>query len=119
MLADLVGLKVSAHLLVRRNGKVIQFVPFNRRAWHAGESVFQDRPRCNDYSIGIELEGSDTNPYTDRQYVQLMALCRCLMQTYPAITADRIVGHCHIAPDRKTDPGPSFDWDRLRAGLAI
>ncbi len=118
-LADLVGLKVSAHILIRRNGKLIQFVPFKRRAWHAGTSVFQDRARCNDYSIGIELEGTDTSPYTDRQYVQLIALCRVLIRTFPAIVTDRIVGHCHIAPDRKTDPGPSFDWHRLRSGLAI
>lgn len=118
-LADLVSLKVSAHLLIRRDGKIIQFVPFKRRAWHAGVSVFQDRPRCNDYSIGIELEGTDASPYADIQYARLIAVTRALMRAYPAITLDRVVGHCDIAPERKTDPGPAFDWSRLRCGLAM
>lgn len=118
-LADLVSLKVSAHLLIRRDGKIIQFVPFKRRAWHAGVSVFQDRPRCNDYSIGIELEGTDASPYADIQYARLITVTRALMRAYPAITRDRVVGHCDIAPERKTDPGPAFDWSRLRCGLAM
>ena len=118
-LADLVSLKVSAHLLIRRDGKIIQFVSFKRRAWHAGVSVFQDRPRCNDYSIGIELEGTDASPYADIQYARLITVTRALMRAYPAITRDRVVGHCDIAPERKTDPGPAFDWSRLRCGLAM
>lgn len=117
--ADLVGLKVSAHLLIRRTGKIIQFVPFKRRAWHAGVSAFQDQPRCNDYSIGIELEGTDTASYGDIQYARLITVTRVLMRAYPAITIDRVVGHSDIAPERKTDPGPSFDWSRLRSGLAV
>lgn len=118
-LADLVSLKVSAHLLIRRDGKIIQFVSFKRRAWHAGVSVFQDRPRCNDYSIGIELEGTDASPYADIQYARLITVTRALMRAYPAITLDRVVGHSDIAPQRKTDPGPAFDWRRLRCGLAM
>jgi AmpD protein len=117
--ADLANMQVSAHLLIRRDGKIIQFVPFHRRAWHAGVSTFQGQARCNDYSIGIELEGTDTLPYTDIQYERLMAVTRALLQAYPAITLDRIVGHCDIAPTRKTDPGPAFDWRRLRSGLAL
>lgn len=118
-LAGLAGVRVSAHLLIRRDGKIIQFVPFKRRAWHAGVSVFQDRPRCNDYSIGIELEGTDAAPYADIQYARLITVTRALMRAYPAITRDRVVGHCDIAPERKTDPGPAFDWSRLRCGLAM
>lgn len=118
-LADLAGLRVSAHLFIRRDGRLLQFVPFHRRAWHAGVSVFQDRPGCNDYSIGVELEGTDAVPYADAQYAQLTCVCRHLMRAYPTITAERIVGHCDIAPGRKTDPGQVFDWDRLRGALVI
>ncbi len=118
-LVGLAGVRVSAHLLIRRGGKIIQFVSFKRRAWHAGVSVFQDRPRCNDYSIGIELEGTDAAPYADIQYTRLITVARALMRVYPAITLDRVVGHCDIAPERKTDPGPAFDWSRLRCGLAM
>jgi AmpD protein len=118
-LVGLAGVRVSAHLLIRRDGKIIQFVSFKRRAWHAGVSVFQDRPRCNDYSIGIELEGTDAAPYADIQYTRLITVARALMRVYPAITLDRVVGHCDIAPERKTDPGPAFDWSRLRCGLAM
>lgn len=118
-LAALADVRVSAHLLIRRDGKIIQFVPFKRRAWHAGVSVFQGRPRCNDYSIGIELEGTDAAPYADIQYVRLIAVTGALMRAYTAITLDRVVGHCDIAPERKTDPGPAFDWSRLRCGLAM
>lgn len=108
---SLVHLKVSAHLLIRRCGKVLQFVPFNLRAWHAGVSSFQGQSVCNDFSIGIELEGSDNIPYTGAQYKQLGLITQLLMKSYPAMTTDRIVGHQTIAPDRKTDPGPAFNWD--------
>ena len=110
-------LTVSAHLLIRRDGELVQYVSLRDRAWHAGVSEFCGRSACNDFSIGIELEGSDDCPYTDAQYECLLPLCRAIMDSYPAITPERIVGHCDIAPGRKTDPGPAFDWDRLRAGL--
>jgi AmpD protein len=109
------GLKVSAHFFIRRNGETIQFVPCGKRAWHAGESCWQGRSRCNDYSVGIELEGSDTVPFADVQYAALAALTRALQQRYP-IT--EIVGHSDIAPGRKTDPGPCFDWEHYRALLS-
>ena len=112
------GLRVSAHLLIDRRGRLTQFVPFDRRAWHAGESRFEGRPHCNDFSVGIELEGTDERPYTRAQYARLVRVTRALMRAYPAITAGRIVGHEHIAPGRKTDPGPAFDWVRYRAALA-
>ena len=89
-------------------------MPFNRRAWHAGESCFQDRECCNDFSVGIELEGTDELPYEDLQYERLAAVTRVLMQAWPEITPARIVGHSDIAPHRKTDPGPVFDWTRFR-----
>ena len=110
-------LKVSAHALVRRNGKVVQFVSLDMRAWHAGESCFGDRKNCNDYSIGIELEGSDQRAYTDAQYHSLTRITREIMHFYPAIVPERITGHEHIAPGRKTDPGPAFDWNRYLASL--
>lgn len=103
-------LKVSSHILIDRNGSITQFVPFHLRAWHAGISAWQGRDNCNDYSIGIELEGTDDLVYTDYQYLVLKKLIAALQQTYPAISHDRIVGHCDIAPGRKTDPGCSFDW---------
>lgn len=109
------GLTVSAHLLIRRNGDLLQYVPFSRRAWHAGESRWGGRAACNDFSIGIELEGCDNTPYTEPQYDTLIAVASAIRGAYPAITPQRIVGHCHIAPGRKTDPGPYFDWARLRA----
>lgn len=112
--AGLQGLKVSSHLLIRRDGELVQFVPFPRRAWHAGVSCFQGRERCNDYSIGIELEGADTLPYTEAQYLRLAEIIPLLRAAWPAITAERIVGHCDIAPGRKTDPGPAFDWSKLK-----
>jgi len=115
--AEIEGLRVSAHILIRRDGEVIQFVPFHRRAWHAGESCFQDRKRCNDFSIGIELEGTDTEPYTETQYAQLAELLECLMRNYPAITPEHITGHSDIAPVRKTDPGPAFEWAKLHHEL--
>jgi len=107
------GLRVSAHALIRRDGEIVQFVPFHRRAWHAGVSNYQGRERCNDFSIGIELEGADDIPYTDQQYEHLADLLSALLANYPGLSPDRIVGHSDIAPGRKTDPGPSFDWDRL------
>lgn len=108
--AEIQSLRVSAHLLIRRTGEIIQFVPFHRRAWHAGESNFQGRARCNDYSIGIELEGVDTLPYEAVQYQQLAAVTHLLMQAYPGLTRERMVGHSDIAPGRKTDPGEAFHW---------
>jgi len=105
------ALKVSAHLLIRRDGGMVQYVPFTRRAWHAGESHFGDRTRCNDFSIGIELEGTDTASYTTVQYEQLANVLVALKQRYPSLRDVR--GHCAIAPGRKTDPGPAFDWGRL------
>jgi N-acetyl-anhydromuramoyl-L-alanine amidase len=115
--AQIAALRVSAHLLIDRRGRVTQYVPFALRAWHAGISRFGERERCNDFSIGIELEGTDTKPYTQRQYRALAACVRVIMARYPAITPERIVGHSDIAPGRKTDPGPAFDWARLRALL--
>jgi N-acetyl-anhydromuramoyl-L-alanine amidase len=111
------GLCVSAHLLIRREGELVQFVPLHKRAWHAGVSSFQGRERCNDFSIGIELEGCDEEPFTELQYRRLLPLCRALIATYPKLGVGRIVGHSDIAPGRKTDPGPHFDWTRLRMEL--
>ncbi|MEL0082365.1 MAG: 1,6-anhydro-N-acetylmuramyl-L-alanine amidase AmpD, partial [Gammaproteobacteria bacterium] len=112
-LSGLETLRVSAHLLIDRWGIVTQFVPFHRRAWHAGESAWAGRQGCNDYSIGIELEGADGVAYTPRQYDQLVAVVGALMRRYPAIDTDRVVGHADIAPGRKTDPGPAFNWSAL------
>ncbi|MDV6346797.1 1,6-anhydro-N-acetylmuramyl-L-alanine amidase AmpD [Nitrosomonas sp. Is35] len=108
------GLKVSAHFFIRRDGTIIQFVPCMQRAWHAGVSQWQGRERCNDFSIGIELEGSDTTPFTDAQYTALAALTQCLCDHYPV---KDIAGHSDIAPGRKTDPGPCFDWRRYTADV--
>jgi len=113
--AEIADLKVSAHLLIDRQGAVTQFVPFHQRAWHAGVSQFDGRSACNDYSIGIELEGADTMSYTNLQYARLAQITQCLMAKYPALTAKRIAGHSDIAPGRKTDPGVSFDWARFNA----
>jgi AmpD protein len=115
--ADICGLKVSAHMLIRRSGELVQYVPFHQRAWHAGASCFEGRERCNDFSIGIELEGCDTHAFTGAQYRQLVQLCCALMKAYPGITPQRITGHSDIAPGRKTDPGPCFDWRALRGLL--
>jgi AmpD protein len=108
------GLEVSAHFFIRRDGEIVQFVPCALRAWHAGASQWQGRERCNDFSIGIELEGTDELPYTDAQYRQLNELLAALQSRYPIIA---LTGHSDIAPERKTDPGPHFDWSRI-AGLA-
>jgi AmpD protein len=112
------SLRVSAHCLVRRDGSITQYVPFSRRAWHAGVSAFEGRPACNDYSIGIELEGADDRAYDSAQYPAAARLCLLLMEAYPAILPWRCVGHCDVAPGRKTDPGPAFDWERFRGLLA-
>ncbi len=111
--------QLSAHVLIRRDGGLIQFVSFDQRAWHAGESQFQGRTRCNDFSIGIELEGCDDRPYEATQYTALGTLVRALMARYPDVTPERITGHSDIAPGRKTDPGPGFDWPRLHRLLAV
>ncbi len=116
---EITHLKVSAHLLLRRDGGLIQFVSLLDRAWHAGRSCFEGRPECNDFSIGVELEGTDDEPYTPEQYTALVRLSQSLMAMFPAITPDRIVGHEHIAPERKTDPGPAFDWGYFLDHLAI
>jgi len=107
---EIKDLQVSAHLLIKRDGSMVQFVPFNQRAWHAGVSEFEGQSNCNDFSIGIELEGADDVAYTDQQYQGLAQVTQCLLEYYPQITQSRIVGHDQIAPGRKTDPGPSFDW---------
>lgn len=117
-LADLEGVEVSAHLFVERDGFMTQFVPFHRRAWHAGQSSFRGRSRCNDFAIGIELEGTDEQPYSAQQYAALEKILSALFRRYPRLDPSVVVGHCDIAPGRKTDPGPSFDWPRLLAGLA-
>ena len=107
-------LRVSAHLLVRRDGEPVQFVPFGLRAWHAGASSWQGRSACNDFSVGIELEGTDEAPYEEGQYEALARLIRALCAAYPTLSSARVVGHSEIAPGRKSDPGPAFDWTRLR-----
>jgi len=112
--ATLAGLRLSAHFLIRRSGELLQFVPCAKRAWHAGASAWAGRSRCNDFSIGIELEGADDVPYAEPQYRVLAELTRVLQSAYPI--AD-IAGHCDIAPQRKTDPGPSFDWHRYRGSI--
>jgi len=108
-------LRVSAHLFIRRTGEIIQFVPFNKRAWHAGESSFMGKSHCNDFSVGIELEGTDEVPYEPAQYQSLREAIDALRQAYPMISHDRVVGHSDIAPGRKTDPGPFFDWDLIKS----
>lgn len=110
-------LKVSAHLFIERDGKITQFVPFGARAWHAGNSSFAGVADCNNYSIGIELEGTDDIPFSNAQYRALEKVSRQLMLTYPKLTPERITGHSDIAPGRKTDPGPAFDWQRFRKSL--
>lgn len=116
--ATIAGLQVSAHCLIRRDGELVQYVPFSARAWHAGVSSYAGRPACNDFSIGIELEGTDDSGYTEAQYKTLVAVTRVLLQHYPNLTPERIVGHSDIAPGRKTDPGAGFDWAYYRQLLA-
>lgn len=116
--AQIAGARVSAHLLIRRDGTPVQYVPFGARAWHAGLSQYEGRSACNDFSIGIELEGTDDVPYEAAQYATAAAVIDALLRAYSGLSASRIVGHSDIAPGRKTDPGPSFDWARMRALLA-
>lgn len=115
--AEIVELRVSAHALIRRDGELKQYVPFLARAWHAGKSSWCGRAVCNDFSVGIELEGTDDVPYTDAQYARLVALVLALKRTYASLRDADVVGHEHIAPGRKTDPGPAFDWRRFQAAL--
>lgn len=111
------NLRVSAHLLIRRDGEIVQYVPFHRRAWHAGQSSYAGRPRCNDFSIGIELEGADHIAYDQRQYQMLAQVLQALWRGYPTLVPERLTGHADIAPGRKTDPGPAFDWAHLHQYL--
>jgi AmpD protein len=115
---EVAGLKVSSHLLIRRTGEVVQYVPLHRRAWHAGKSRHQGRERCNDFSVGIELEGTDDRPYTGAQYRRLATVIRVLRRGMPSLATAPVVGHSDVAPGRKTDPGPAFDWRRLHKLLA-
>ncbi len=115
--ATIASMLVSSHLLIRRDGEIIQYVPLHMRAWHAGESCFDGQQQCNDFSIGIELEGSDDTPYTDAQYISLANVTNEIQKLFPAITTERITGHSDIAPGRKTDPGPEFDWARYKSLL--
>ena len=110
---EIEGMKVSSHLLVRRDGEIVQYVPLQKRAWHAGVSCYENRDCCNDFSIGIELEGEDETPYTDIQYRRLSELIKSLIKNYPSLSEKTIAGHHEIAPGRKTDPGKAFDWERL------
>ena len=116
---EIADLQVSAHLLIRRTGQVIQYVPFDQRAWHAGVSSWQGRDKCNDFTIGIELEGCDDQTFAEEQYQQLAQVINCLCQTYPQLSHKTIKGHSDIAPDRKTDPGPHFDWAILKHSLVL
>ncbi|NHN78289.1 1,6-anhydro-N-acetylmuramyl-L-alanine amidase AmpD [Azotobacter chroococcum] len=116
--ASIAALQVSAHFFIERDGAITQFVSCLDRAWHAGQSCFEGRENCNDFSLGIELEGTDTLPYSDAQYASLTTLTQLLQQAYPALDVRRICGHADIAPQRKTDPGPAFDWARYRTALS-
>jgi AmpD protein len=113
----LIGARVSSHLLIRRSGELVQYVPLHERAWHAGVSQYQGRAACNDFSIGIELEGVDERPYEDAQYRELVSVTQALLGALPSLSKERIVAHSDIAPGRKTDPGAAFDWPRFRASL--
>jgi AmpD protein len=115
--AHLEGIKVSSHLLIRRTGELVQFVALQDRVWHAGKSCYQGREECNDFSIGIELEGTDCEPYADEQYATLAAVTVLLLRELPQMNAKAIVGHSDIAPGRKTDPGPAFDWQRYGSSI--
>ena len=114
--AEIAHLRVSSHLLLRRQAELVQYVSLLDRAWHAGESCFAGRDNCNDYSIGIELEGADEVPYTEAQYDALESLLAALRAAFATLEAAPVVGHCEVAPGRKTDPGPAFDWARIRGG---
>jgi N-acetyl-anhydromuramoyl-L-alanine amidase len=110
---EIFQLTVSSHLVIKRTGDIVQYVPFDKRAWHAGLSSYEGRERCNDFSIGIELEGTETIPYTEVQYQQLADVVKALLNAYPRLSTERITGHSDIAPGRKTDPGESFDWQKF------
>ena len=112
------SLRVSSHLVVKRDGAVTQYVKFTERAWHAGKSIYQGREACNDFSVGVELEGTDTLPYEAEQYDALALVVAALCAAYPRLSPDRLVGHSDIAPGRKTDPGPTFDWQLARRLIA-
>ena len=114
---EICDLQVSSHFLIKRNGQVVQFVSCHDRAWHAGSSVFCGIENCNDFSIGIELQGSDDCPYEEIQYQRLSSLTKAIQIAYPGVTNERITGHEHISPGRKTDPGPAFDWQMYRNSL--
>jgi N-acetyl-anhydromuramoyl-L-alanine amidase len=116
--AEIGALRVSSHLVVMRDGAVTQYVRFTDRAWHAGKSIFEGRAACNDFSVGVELEGADTQPYEDVQYERLAEAVAALCAAYPRLSPARLVGHSDIAPGRKTDPGPAFDWPRVRRLIA-
>tara|TARA_B100001250_G_scaffold288269_1_gene250055 strand:- start:2761 stop:3300 length:540 start_codon:yes stop_codon:yes gene_type:complete len=109
---EIKDLKVSSHIYIKRNGEVIQFVPFDKRAWHAGESSYMGVPDCNDYSIGIELEGFNDDIFSEEQYNSLIIATKEILKEYPMIKKDNITGHSNVAPNRKTDPGNGFDWKR-------
>lgn len=117
--SEIESLRVSSHLLIKRKGEVIQYVPFHQRAWHAGISEYLGRSQCNDFSIGIELEGTDFEPFTEQQYKILIDCLQCINQSYPSISPSHITGHEHIAPGRKTDPGPFFDWAKLAVAFGV
>jgi AmpD protein len=110
---EIYQLNVSSHLVILRSGELVQYVPFDKRAWHAGQSCYEGRERCNDFSIGIELEGTETTPYTEAQYKQLAKVVKALLKNFPSLSYERITGHSDIAPGRKTDPGDSFDWQKF------
>ena len=115
--AEVAQLRVSSHLFIRRDGEVVQFVPFHARAWHAGPSSWRHRVACNDFSIGIELEGADDIAYADLQYVRVASAVAALCRAYRTLSPTALAGHSEVAPGRKTDPGPAFDWPRLRSGI--
>ncbi|MBU0654597.1 MAG: 1,6-anhydro-N-acetylmuramyl-L-alanine amidase AmpD [Gammaproteobacteria bacterium] len=117
--AEICHLRVASHLLIRRDGEIVQYVPFHLRAFHAGVSSYRGRERCNDFSIGIEIEGTDFEPFMDVQYQQLEKLLPALVEAYPSLSLEHVTGHEHIAPGRKTDPGPFFDWQRLTCALSV
>lgn len=114
---EIYELRVSSHLLIRRDGELVQYVPFHQRAWHAGESSYQGKLQCNDFAIGIELEGTDETLYEDAQYETLAEVIRLLCDSYSGLDSTRVAGHCDVSAERKTDPGPGFDWQRLKESL--
>jgi AmpD protein len=117
--AEVAEMRVSSHLVIKRDGAITQYVKFTERAWHAGKSSFDGREACNDFSIGIELEGTDTLAYEPAQYHSLAGVVAALCRAYPRLSADRVVGHSDIAPERKTDPGPAFDWPQARRLITV